>query len=445
MVQIIDRAMEKEPAKRFRDAAELGRAFREIHRLDGNYRKARILTAAGVLLEVVLLVGGIMLMGTGSARLRQEQYNSYVQLLNNAQQEKNRGNYAEALDMTLQAQTLIDTRMEAYTEEAAVYYEIAINTLDPEQRKEAFQACVAQIQELLQADTQGGSREEWSKAYFVGAESCVELENYDQARKWYRKAIAYAPTESCYRGLICACTFDQDMEGAKAALEEMKTALPGADLRASSELIQAELCYLQQDYSGAIGHYRNLFQSTNDEALLRRGYMAASNACVYGGNAYLLQRIQFLEEACQRLPSAAGVYTPLLAGAYYMQAYQDTAQQSLWLEKALSAYESIQVQFLGLEDRLNMNQLRIALGQLETAEADLLLMAQLYQEDYRVYMQLSYLYLTRCALDGNDPAIRTKAEDAYRSARAYYEKSGKNDADMLQFIYSWQQYAPDED
>ena len=36
-----------------------------------------------------------------------------------------------------------------------------------------------------------------------------------------------------------------------------------------------------------------------------------------------------------------------------------------------------------------------------------------------------------------------KAEDAYRKARDYYEKSGVTDESMLQFIYNWQQYFGD--
>lgn len=440
LVQIIERAMEKNPQDRFCDAAEMGRAFREIHRLDGNYRKARLLTITGVLLELVLLFGGIALMIMGSDRLQQEQFNSYVQLLNDVQREKNSGNYDEAVAMAQQAQTLLDVRMEAYAEEAAVYYSQGVHALSPEERQAAFQRCVAMVQEILQADLTEGTDEEWSKVYFVGAESCVELENYSLAQTWYRSAIRLVPAENCYQGLICAYTFDQKMDEAKSVLAEMQSVLPGADTQANAELIQAELCYLQRDYAGAVEHYKKLFSSTSDEALLRRAYLAANNACIQAGNGYLQQEIEFLEEACQRLPSTWGIYKPLLANAYYAQAYLDAVEhRDVWLKKSLEAFESIQVEFLGVEYRLTMNRVRVEMNLLDAAEEDLLKMKALYPQDYRVYMRLSHLYLVKFAATF-DKTYRTKAEESYRDAKAHYEQSGAVDSEMEAFLISWKQF-----
>ena len=394
--------------------------------------------------ELILLIGGIALMITGSARLRQEQVNHYVQLINDAQQEKNRGNYEEALDLAQQAQILIDSRMEAYTEEAAVYFDQGVKAISKEERNDCFRRCVATVQEILQADVSGGTTAEWAKAYFVGAESCVELENYVLAQKWYRSAIELAPTESGYRGLICAYAFDENLEEAKAVLEEMQAALPGTDAKASAELIQAELCYLEKDYFGAVQHYKTLFQTTNDETLLRRAYLAANNACVYGGNALLSQGIALLEEACQRLPSAWGIYKPLLANSYYTQAYLvEEEQREVWLEKALQAFGCVKAEYLGIEDRLTMNKIRIEQNLLWEAQEDLLIMEQLYPKDYRVYMRLSHLYLAQYA-QTYIIEYRTKAEEAYQTAKECYEESGVVDSEMIAFINSWQQYVQDE-
>lgn len=439
LVQIIERAMEKNPKDRFLDTGEMGRALRDIHRLDGNYRKVRLLTAVGVLLELVLLLGGIALIGIGSVRLEQEQFNAYVQLLDDAQLEKNRGNFQQALELTWQAQLLIDTRMEAYAEEAAVYFSKGIAAISEEERNEFFKSCVTTVQEALMAELVGGTAAEWSKLYFVGAESCVELENYSLAQKWYCRANEFAPTESSYRGLICACAFDGQMDAAKAALEDMRAELPEVDTEASFELIQAELCYLQNDYSGAIKHYKKLFQVTNDETLLRRTYLAANNACVYGGNRFLLQGIDFLEEACERLPSAWGIYKPLLANSYYTQAnLAEEDQQKAWLEKALAAYESVEAKYISVEERLTMNKIRIILKKFETAEEDLLSMKELYPTHYRIYMCLADLYVSKCA-DSKDMRYLEKAVNAAREAKMYYEISGAYDAEIIKFLETWQQ------
>ncbi len=458
LVQIIERSMEKTPKDRFCDAAEMGKAIQEIHRLDGNYRKARLLTIAGVLLELVLLIGGIALMSMGSTRLREEAVSSYVSLLNEAQQEKRNRNYENALGLiqTAQKLDLMDGRMEAYTEEAAVYYDQGVNTIGAEDRKRFFQSCVDTVEEILQANLTGGTKDEWAKAYFVGAESCVELENYSLAQKWYSEAIKYyrevieqetntntsKNLESCYRGLICAYVFDGNMDKANAVLAEMQT-LPDAAVFLTGELIAAEICSMEKDYDAALQHYQNLFKWTDDEALLRRTYLAAYNICVYGGNAYLPQAIALLEEACERIPSAWGIYKPLLANSYYTQAYlTDEEDRNAWLIKSLAAFNSIEEEYLGIKDRLTMNKLRISQNQLNEAEEDLLAMKELYPQDYRVHMRLSHLYLSQYAATYKID-YRTKAEDAYWKARACYEDSGLTDPEMLSFINSWQQYIHD--
>ena len=444
MVQIVERAMEKTPRDRFRDAAEMGKAFSEIHRLDGNCRRARLLTAVAVLLELVLVVGGVALMVAGSDRLRQEQASAYVQLLNDAQHEKNQGNYEEAVDLTQKAQKLIDHRMEAFAEEAAIYYDRAVNTVGKEDRDTYFKQCVTNVQELMRMDVTGGTPEEWAKAYFVGAESCVELEQYSLAQKWYRKAIQEVPSQSNYRGLICAYVFEGNMDEARVVLKEMQRALPDADAEATSELIQAEICYLEKDYAGAVRHYKNLFRLTNDETLLRWSYLAANNACIYGGNSLLKESISFLEEACLRLPAAWGIYKPLLANSYYTQAYLLAPEsRQAWLNKALGAFADVDANYLNIEDRLRMNLLRIELDRLEDAETDLVSMRELYPEDYRVHMRLSHLYLVRYAATKR-AEYRTNAEESYRMAKMYYEESGTIDTDMIAFLVSWQQYVKDE-
>ncbi len=446
MVQIIERAMEKNSKDRFCDAEEMGKAFREIHRLDGNFRKARLLTIVGILLELVLLLGGTALMLTGSATLRQEQDNSYKALLNDAQLEKNRGNYETALNLTWEAQALMDARMEAYAEEAVVYYDQGVNTIAQEERKAHFKHCMTTVQELLLAENlTGGTAKEWAKVYFVGAESCVELEEYSRAQQWYRKSIEYAPSENSYRGLISVYAFDGKMDEARQVLEEMQTTLKNADTKASSALIQAELCCLDKDYAGAVAYYAEVFQNTEDEALLRRTYLAANNACVYGGNAFLPQSIAFLEEACERLPAAWVIYKPLLANSYYTQAYlAEAEQQKEWLGRALDALTSIDTKYLGVEDRLKMNKIRIDLGELKAAEDDLMVMKELYPENYRVHMRLSHLHLAQYA-ETRKSTYLTKAKNAYHTAKDYYEKSGVVDSEMILFIENWKQVGLDND
>lgn len=436
MVQIIDRAMEKNSKDRFCDAAQMGRAFREIYRLDGKCRKARLLMTAGILLEIALFVGGILLVSTGSTRIRQEQDTMYVQLVNDALREKDEGDYVQALALTEQAQTLKDTRMEAYVEEAAIYYDQGVHAVGQQERSGYFKHCVTSVQEILQSELSEGTPNEWAKLYFVGAESCVELENYELAQKWYRSAIGREPSKSAYRGLVCAFVFDGKIEEGKAALEEMQKVFPDTDTQESYELLQAEICCLENDYAAAVEHYKKLFRATSDEALLRRTYLSAFYACGYDINVFLTQGIAFLEEACDRLPTARGIYKPVLANAYIVKADLIREERQLWLDKALETFTDVEAQHLGVEDRLTMNWIRIERKLLDDAEADLLSMQELYPKDYRVHMRLALLYRARYAATYKD-TYWEKAEDAYRTAKTYYEESGVSDTDMDKFISDW--------
>ncbi len=453
MVQIIERAMEKNINDRFRDAAEMGKAFREIHRLDGNFRKARLLTIAGIFLELVLLLGGIAMMLVGSEGMRIERETKYLALLNEVQLAKNGGKYAHALDLAWEAQSLMDLRMEAYAEEAVVYYDQGVNAIMKDERNAYFQQCVDEVEQFAQAERLGGANTEWAKLYFVGAESCLELEKYALAQRWYRNSIDYAASESAYRGLICAYAFAGDMDGAQTVLEEMRVKLRFSDTLAVTELIQAELCYLNKDYLGAIEHYTVLFSLTDDVAILRRTYQNASNACIYSNN--LTQSVVFLEQACERLPSAWGIYKPLLANSCFAQSfYVDSEERIVWLEKALEAFSSIETRMLSTSDRLLMNRIRISLLYLEDAEADLLEMKKSRSEDYRVYMWLTQLYYSKYYIaytlisEDTNPAkseleylieCENQAEAAFQTAKNYYEESGVSDSDMDALIRLWEE------
>ena len=439
LVQIIERAMQKNAMDRFCDAEEMGQALHQIHRLDNSYRRARVLTVVGIAVELVLLLGGIALMALGSVRLNQERQTQYMQLLDSAQQAKNQGNYESALDLAAQAEQLIDNRMEAFAEEAAIYYAQAAHTEDAAARQELFRTCVNKVRQLTQAGQRGGSDSEWAKAYFVGAESSLELEEYWQAQQWYRASLDKSKTESAYRGLVFAYVLDGSADEAKEVLEQLHEALPMSDTQSIAYLIQAELCCLDENYTGALAEYRKLFQATEDESILRRAYLAANNACVYGGKKLNSQRIAILEEAVTRLPQSKSIFMPLLANAYYLRAYDDPSGESRWLDKALECYTALDVRSLSLDDRLKMDWLLTKKGRYSEAESDLQSLLLRYPDSFLVHMRLSYLYLDQLETTGDDKYL-DKAEASYVRAKELYEGSGQTDEEMETFLSLWEPF-----
>lgn len=436
LVQIIERAMQKNAMDRFCDAEEMGQALQQIHRLDNSYRRARVLTVVGITVELVLLLGGITLMALGSVRLSKERQTQYMQLLDSAQQAKNQADYESALNMTIQAEKLIDNRMEAFAEEAAIYYAQAAHTEDAEARGELFKTCVNKVRQLIQAGQRGGSDSEWAKAYFVGAESCLELEEYWQAQLWYEASLARSKTESAYRGLVFAYALNGKTDEAKDVLEQLHEALPLSDTQSISFLVQAELCCLEEDYAGALAEYRKLFQATEDESILRRAYLAANNVCVYGGKQMNAQRTDVLEEAVSRLPQYKSIFMPLLANAYYLRAYDDPSVESRWLDKALDCYTALDTHSLSLDDRLKMDWMLTRKGRYSEAEADLKSLLNRYPDSFLVYMRLSYLYLNQLETTGEADYL-DKAEAAYKKAKELYETSGQTDEEMETFLSLW--------
>lgn len=445
LVQIIERSMQKDPKDRFRDAEELGRAFREIHRLDGNYRRIRILTAAAVLLEVLLFGGGIGLMLLGSSRLEQERFIAYMNLLQEAQMRKNQGEYAEAAELTRDAQNLIDTRVEAYVEEAVVYYNRGAAAISAEERNTSFRQCIHKVNEILSNELVGGTPGEWNKLFFAGAESCMELEDYAQAARWYRSGIDYLPTEACYKGLIFAQVFMKDNQAAKAVLDELRMTLPDADTEASAEMIDAELDSLDGDYSGALQHYRRLVTLTNDGKVLERAYLAANTACVSGGVALVAERIEILEEACERLPAAKTVFIPLLANAYYMQ-YLNDPQDEPARDRAMELFIQLGPDNLNFEDRLELNELRVESGMYDEAEQDLLLMQERSPGNYNVTKHLFDVYWKQFEQELQNRSkkitLLEKAWNCYLQAKEEYEATKQENPKMIQLIYEMESLRP---
>lgn len=455
LVQIVERAMQKNAQDRFRDAAEMGRALQNIHQLDRKFRSVRMLTIVGILVEAVLLLGGVALIFAGTNRIRVEQNTAYYELLFDAQAQKNAGNFDEAAELTQQAQTLLDTRMEAYAEEAAVYYARGAASATIEERQVWFKKCVTTVQALLSAQLTGGTDQEWAKAFFVGAESCMALEesktdkqDYSQARSWYRSAIAYLPEENYYRGYIYACALDRDLENAQLALEEAQSVFPASDFESSALLIQAELCYYSGDYAGAVENYRKVLAVENSESVLRNTFLTVNKVCVDGGDALAAVRVELLEEACDRLPSSWFLFKPLLANAYHKQAELHPEERELWLQKTLDAYDAVSFTTLSFDIQLEYARILRIMNRLEEAEQVLLGITERHPDDYRAYMQLSWVYHDIADVEVSKPNVTQKEKEAYVAwtekarevylmAKECYDQSGAKDSEMEQLINYW--------
>ena len=123
MLAIIMRAMEKDPAKRFRNAAAMLDALHHVDQMDSTYRKF-----VGQKRMMTLVLSASFLLSVGSTvygfyRMRAERENAYLNLISQAQEAGNSGHYKEGQELLETAIQQQPARADAYLDLAVLFYE----------------------------------------------------------------------------------------------------------------------------------------------------------------------------------------------------------------------------------------------------------------------------------------------------------------------------------
>ena len=422
LCEIIHRAMEKAPARRFSDAGEMLRALNDVVFREKQYRafviQRRFVAAA---LAAAYLFSGASLV-YGLRQMGAERENSYLNLISQAQQARASGDYEESQSLLEQAISAQPKRSDAYLELAVSLYQSG-----------RYQGALDLLDNALQSGSLSGLEgEALGNIYYIQGNCYYELGDYDRSIQELQQAVDQSQSNpSYYRSLAVALA----RSGQTAEAEEMLSTLEqmGAG-RADTDMVRAEISAISGRYQEALDYYRQVFGETEDAYQLSHAYLAAAQICQNHGD--LDNQIDILEQAVENLePQYALLQREMLADAYCEKAVEDTARQQAWYQKAEQVLESlVQEGAATMATYMNYALVEQSLEKFEQAESVLLELREQYPQNYQPDMRLAYLLIDWQGAKPVGSRDYTQAQDYYLSAREKYQQAqanGQEDQNMV--------------
>jgi len=417
LVYIIEKAMQKDPEKRFRTANQMYNAFVNIKKTDREYISYAVQRDVLIGLVIVAFCGSMICTVLGYKKQRAEEYNAYVAQMEAANEFYLQGKLQEAREACEYAVEMRPEELTAYVELVHIYYTC-----------QEYEEGIKQIQQLEQSQGKitGENGAQWAMLYFFAGECYMGLEEFKPAAESYKKAIILEPEEgNYYTRCAIALARGGDKESAEAFLED---ALQKGISDAALYLIKAELMLSEKKYEEAEALIYKVFEMTQDSDINYHAYLTAAQIYEEGGSEIAdasEKEKELLEAAIERLDSSYALsLSEKLADVYYELAGQteNKDRSEEYYEKALFYFNSIfQNGYRNLHILQNIAVINQTLENYEEAEAALLDMIEIYPEDYRGYMYLTLLYTeiqNKISIENRDYSIifeyYNKAESLYQ-------------------------------
>ncbi len=386
LAYVIDKSMCLAPEKRFQTVSEMLRSLNSLAKKDRRYKRlfAR---------EVIFCLIFVVLAGVSSVVA----YLGYQQM----GQEKAQTYYEQALELHQQKDysgTLSYVLTEALEDEG-----------------------------LYDKGTLGN-------LYYLAADSCFELEEYEGAAQYYRKAIGCHPDNvEYYCNYAIALTRYNQVDEALAVIDlAEKKGVSGDQL----SLMKGELAAVTGKMEEAVKEFESCILSTKDDYLKVRAFMMYSdvfqNAEGYIENEELvLQNVILLEDASKQVQES---YLPMILER---QVEANTLMATLskdseYSKTALAACEKIIAMGWGTF-RTYMNQALIysSLQEYEFSELVYQEVLEKFGENYQVYKRMAFLELEKQSAVETGSRSYLTFQDYYTKAMDLFQATGASmDSDM---------------
>lgn len=414
-VSIIERAMEKNPARRFPDAAHMLAALQDVDLLDTRYRHFHLARTITRTVFSLLFCASMVCTGYGALQLYQGRQNNYLTLLSQSETLSAQGDPQGALALLQQAIQMSPDQADAYLQMGIELYrqgqyQQALDLLD--NAEAAGNLSLASL-----PDSQAGD------FYYIRANCLYELEEYSEAILQYQQALAYRQDNDAYfRGLALAQARSGDLDGAQQTLAALQ-ARGGASVDCT--VVSAEIHAVQGQYDQALSEYRSALQQTDDVQTLSRIYLSAAQICQQQGD--LDGSIDLLRQASQQLGNSGMLHTEMLAEVLSQKAQTSPDTAVACYQEAETCLQTVIDRGYGTElTSLNLAVVQQSLDKFESAEQTLLALCEQYSTDYRPYMRLAFLYADWQALSPVNARDYSQVQQYAQLADQYYQQAKAN-------------------
>lgn len=423
MQAVIERAMQKQQNRRFRQASEMLRALKNIDRMDRSYRSLQIRKWVTAAVLLACFAASAVSCYYGTVRMRSERENAYLLNLAQAEQAEQNADYEQAQKLLERSVRQQPGRADGYLQLAALLYRMgdyqgAIDRLDS----------AVDSGNLREKAMDAASKEQM---HYIKGNCFMELKDYGRAVEELQQAVQQkgAGTNS-YRSLAIALANAGRLDQAQETLETLRAAGGSAG---DCDLVEAEILSLQKKPEQAMALYQKVFDEVTDTQMLSHAYLAAADTALQMDDA--AEAGALLEHSLTVLPeNQAVLQKEMLTDVYLKKASADgseaescyTAAQQLLQELIRDGYGTVAT-------RLNYATVLQALGRFGEAEDVLTGLQEQDPSDYRFDMQLSYLLIDWQGTLPADKRDYHEAERCYDSAVEKYrtaQANGTEDAQM---------------
>lgn len=388
LTDIIDKALEKDPSKRFQSASDMYKSLDTMKLRDRRYKRLGRLQTVYTLICLIIFAAGVYMTVKGGLIRREEAFGrEYDMLIDNAE--------------TMSEDEIIEGAFSLLNNTS--YTKILDN-----------------------------NSHEKGTILYLAASSYFDLEDYESAIKLYEEAIETDGSDpDNYRDLAIAYARSGDTDKARKVLEEaINKGLDDAGLY----LVRGEIAGADQNYNDAIDDYLKVLKLSSDEDIIARAGILCAR--VYAelddyDNADLI-----LTDVFKRV-----------TGKWTIRVMRENAQICLkylekssvedsvkWLSKADECYTYLMDHSQAIvSDYINLSYIKNMNGETDKALEIMTLAADLYPEDYRIPMrQAEYSMIIQGSLL-EDERDYSKVLEYYEKAKTIYDKvkvSGDSDDEM---------------
>ncbi len=381
LAAVINKAMEKNPAKRFKTALQMTSALVNLHKSDSKYKSLVIKQEISIIAVIALMAAALMTVFLGYRMTGSElegKYDSYIADMENKSSEEMTEIYSKAVS--------------AFPQRAEAYEKMIIALYEEQKYSEVCELAdkMEEFEELyIGADKTPYSND---KIYYLTGSSYFELGEYRLSSEAFNKASLINTTEAVYwRDYAVSLARCGDAAKAEDILEHAKSVGLSND---SIDYTQGEILYSSGRYAESIDSFQSCISDSKDADLKYRAYIICGSAYeeAYKKEAITAdRRIKFLSDAVKAVEFEKTMPLYEMLSQAYIDAGEATNNSSYYKDAALTIEK---MNSFGWRDYNSDNNLIILYqktGSLSSAKSIAEEMLDHYGEDYNIYKRLAFV------------------------------------------------------
>ncbi len=376
LVVIIDKMMALKPDDRYQSGIKVHEAFVNIYKLDRRYiaikRKEKVLLVAALL----SLVFGCGLVVFGIKRIQIEYDAHYDNEVLTADNSANNYNYQVAIETVKALEEEKPERLKAFEREAYYLYLSGDYECAQNRIQEIFASQIVVENEYNTKDLIGN-------LYAIMGNCSYELEDYENAKHYLEQAFEYVEDNpTYYRDYAVSLAKLGDLEKAEDTVE---IAVSYGMNQVSMDYVNAEIESSKGNYVAAVSLLEPIIKGKLDIEIYNRALLLAARDYVQ------------------------------------MKKYDDALNIYIMIrESGVDTYQIGE----------NIAYLYGQLGDLDSAEQELLSLAEQYPNNYRVYKRLAVLEVQKQDTKANENRDYHQMQEYCNKAFELYEQANVEDSEM---------------